>query len=123
MERNAEGLEKALSEIPALKEEFEKDLRILGTDDGVNQMLEKAARIADFFELAELLARDALYREESCGGHFRAEHQTDEGEALRHDDAFAHAAAWEWTGPGETPNLHKEDLEFEYVKLTQRSYK
>ena len=123
MERSKQTLEKALSEIPALREEFEKDLRILGTEDSLNQSLEKAGRVADFFELASLICRDALHREESCGGHFRVEHQTDEGEALRNDDEFAYAAAWEYAPPGSEPVLHKEPLDFEYVHLAQRSYK
>ncbi|MBT8191784.1 MAG: fumarate reductase/succinate dehydrogenase flavoprotein subunit [Acidimicrobiia bacterium] len=123
MARNAPGLEKALSEIPALKEEFYKDVRVLGENETLNQSLEKAGRVADFFELGELMCRDALYREESCGGHFREEHQTEEGEALRRDEEFAHVASWEWTGAGSEPNLHKEELEFENVELTTRSYK
>jgi len=123
MERSQQSLEKALSEIPALREEFEKDLRILGTEDSLNQSLEKAGRVADFFELAALMCRDALHREESCGGHFRVEHQTNEGEALRDDDNFAYAAAWEYAPPGSEPVLHKEPLSFEYVHLAQRSYK
>jgi succinate dehydrogenase / fumarate reductase flavoprotein subunit len=89
----------------------------------LNQSLEKAARVADFFELGELMVRDALHREESCGGHFREESQTDEGEALRDDEHFAYVSAWEWTGKGNEPALHQEHLDFEYVKLTQRSYK
>ncbi len=96
---------------------------MLGTDESVNQSLEKVMRVADFFEEAELMCRDALHREESCGGHFRVEHQTEEGEALRDDENFAYAAAWEWKGRGEPQQLHKEPLTFEYVKLTQRSYK
>jgi succinate dehydrogenase / fumarate reductase flavoprotein subunit len=123
MERSRQSLEKALAEIPALREEFEKDLRILGTEDSLNQSLEKAGRVADFFELAALMCRDALHREESCGGHFRVEHQTEDGEALRNDDEFAYAAAWEYAPPGQEPALHKEPLHFEYVHLAQRSYK
>jgi len=123
MARNRAGLEKALSEIPALKAEFETDVRVLGENETLNQSLEKAGRVADFFELAELMCTDALHREESCGGHFREEHQTEEGEALRDDEEFAYVAAWEWGGPGGTPTLHREDLTFEYVKLSQRSYK
>jgi succinate dehydrogenase / fumarate reductase, flavoprotein subunit len=123
MERTREGLEKALSLIPPLREEFERDVRVLGGSGSLNSSLEKVERLRDFFELAELMCRDALHREESCGGHFRAEHQTEEGEAKRDDENFAYVAAWEWSGtPGE-PELHKEPLEFEYVKLTQRSYK
>jgi succinate dehydrogenase / fumarate reductase flavoprotein subunit len=122
MARNKSGLEKALSEIPALREEFWKDVKVLG-DNSLNQSLEKAGRVADFFELGELLVRDALHREESCGGHFREESQTEEGEALRNDDRFAYVGAWEWTGKGQPPVLHKEPLDFQYVKLTQRSYK
>jgi succinate dehydrogenase / fumarate reductase flavoprotein subunit len=122
MTRNRSGLEKALSEIPALREEFWKDVRVLG-GPALNQSLEKAARVADLFELGELMVRDALHREESCGGHFREESQTEDGEALRDDEHFAYVAAWEWTGKGKDPALHREPLEFEYVKLTQRSYK
>ena len=122
MARNRTGLEKALSEIPALREEFWKDVRVLG-GNSLNQSLEKVGRVADFFELGELMVRDALHREESCGGHFREEHQTPEGEALRDDANFAYAGAWEWTGKGQEPVLHKEPLEFENVHLTQRSYK
>ena len=122
MTRNRSGLEKALSEIPALREEFWKDVRVLG-GPALNQSLEKAARVADLFELGELMVRDALHREESAGGHFREESQTEDGEALRDDEHFAYVAAWEWTGKGNEPALHREPLEFEYVKLTQRSYK
>jgi succinate dehydrogenase / fumarate reductase, flavoprotein subunit len=123
MERSAAGLEKALSEIPALYEEFQKDVRVLGSDESPNQSIEKVGRVDDFFELAQLMARDALHREESCGGHFRAEHQTEEGEAKRDDDNFAYVGAWEWTGPDSAQTLHKEPLVFENVALTQRSYK
>ncbi len=122
MARNRSGLEKALSEIPALREEFWKDVRVLG-GPALNQSLEKATRVADFFELGELMVRDALHREESAGGHFREESQTEDGEALRDDEHFAYVGAWEWTGKGNEPALHREPLEFEYVKLTQRSYK
>lgn len=122
MARNKAGLKKALSEIPSLREEFWKDARVLG-DAPMNQSLERAGRIADFFELAELMVRDALAREESCGGHFREESQTPEGEALRNDEQFAHVSAWEWTGEGTDPVMHKEPLVFENVELTQRSYK
>jgi succinate dehydrogenase / fumarate reductase flavoprotein subunit len=123
MARERAGLEKAISEIPALREEFEANVRVLGSHDDVNQSLEKVMRVADFFELGELMCRDALHREESCGGHFRVEHQTDEGEALRDDENFAYVGAWEWQGRGTPQALHKEPLFFEYVKLTQRSYK
>ncbi|HEX2383145.1 MAG TPA: fumarate reductase/succinate dehydrogenase flavoprotein subunit [Acidimicrobiales bacterium] len=122
MARSQQSLEKALSDIPPLREEFEKDLRVLGSAETLNQSLEKAGRVADFFELAELLVRDALHREESCGGHFRVEHQTEDGEALRDDEHFAYAAAWGYNADGE-PRLHKEPLEFKYVHLAQRSYK
>ena len=122
MARNREGLEKALSEIPALREEFWKDVRVLGGNP-LNQSLEKAGRVADFFELGELMVRDALHREESCGGHFREESQTEDGEALRDDEHFAYVGAWEWTGKGNEPQLHKEPLDFKNVHLTQRSYK
>ncbi|MCU1487203.1 MAG: sdhA, partial [Actinomycetia bacterium] len=123
MARSRESLQKALSEIPALKEEFYRDLRVLGSADTLNQSLEKAGRVADFFELAELMCIDALHREESCGGHFRVEHQTEDGEALRDDENFAYAGAWEFTGDTGNPALHKEPLVFEYVHLAQRSYK
>jgi succinate dehydrogenase / fumarate reductase, flavoprotein subunit len=122
MARNQAGLAKALAEIPALREEFWKDVRVLG-GPALNQSLEKAARVADFFELAELMVRDALHREESCGGHFREESQTEDGEALRDDDNFSYVAAWEWAGKGNDPILHREPLTFDYVKLSQRSYK
>jgi len=123
MSRTATGLQKALSEIPALHEEFRNDVRVLGSADTLNQSLEKANRVDDFFELAQLMCLDALNREESCGGHFREEFQTPEGEALRDDENFAHVAAWEWTGDAGRPNLHKEELEFEYVTPSTRSYK
>jgi succinate dehydrogenase / fumarate reductase flavoprotein subunit len=123
MERTRPGLEKAISEIPALYEEFKKDLRVLGGDTSTNQSLERAARVDDFFQLGLLMCEDALQREESCGGHFRAEHQTEEGEAQRNDDAFAFVGAWEHNGEMQPGTLHKEPLVFENVKLTQRSYK
>jgi len=123
MERNQQGLEKALSEIPALYDEFQKDLNVTGDGESTNQTLEKAGRVEDFFELGMLMCHDALDREESCGGHFRSEHQTDDGEALRDDDNFAHVSAWEWTGDPTSPNLHREDLAYEEVKLQTRSYK
>jgi succinate dehydrogenase / fumarate reductase flavoprotein subunit len=123
MARTAEGLKEALEEIPRLREEFWTNVRVLGEGEEINESLEKAGRLADFLELAELMCRDALDREESCGGHFREEHQTEEGEALRRDDEFTYVAAWEHKGVGKDPVLHKEDLEFEYVKPSQRSYK
>ena len=123
MERTEAGLEKALGEIPALYEEFKKDLRVTGGTDGLNQTLEKAGRVEDFFELGMLMCRDALDRKESCGGHFRAEYQTEEGEALRDDDNFAHVAAWENTGDPMAPNRHVEDLIYEEVHFQTRSYK
>lgn len=123
MARNEEGLKKALVEIPALKAEFDRDLKVLGTGDNLNSSLEKAGRVADFFELGELMVRDALNRRESAGGHFREESQTDEGEALRDDENFKYVAAWDWQGEGVPQKLFKEPLEFKYVPLTQRSYK
>ena len=123
MSRSQAGLEKALSEIPALYEEYLADVRVLGSAETLNQSLEKAGRVADFFELAQLMARDALEREESCGGHFREEHQTPEGEARRDDEQFAHATAWEWTGDPQAPTAHREPLEFTEVELAVRSYK
>lgn len=121
MERSEAGLRKAIDEIRTLRDEFWQRVRVPGDGEGLNQSLEKAGRVADFFELAELMCIDALHREESCGGHFRAEHQTPDGEAQRDDDRFAYVAAWEYTG--DQPVLHKEDLTFEYVHPTQRSYK
>ncbi|MEU7858965.1 fumarate reductase/succinate dehydrogenase flavoprotein subunit [Nonomuraea sp. NPDC049141] len=121
MERTEESLRKALERIPELREEFWRDVKVSGTAEELNQVLEKAGRVADFFDLAELMCLDALIRTESCGGHFRAESQDAEGEALRDDEHFAHVSAWEFSGDG--PVLHKESLEYEYVKMTQRSYK
>ena len=109
--------------IPQLREEFRKDVIVPGSVDNFNPEIEKAGRVADFFDLAELLALDALQREESCGGHFREEHQTEDGEAKRNDAGFSHVAAWEFKGEGEQPVMHKEPLTFEYVKPSQRSYK
>jgi len=123
MERTQAGLEKALGEIPALHEEFRRDLRVTGSGEAVNQTLEKAGRVDDFFELAQVMCLDALTREESCGGHFRAEHQTEEGEAERDDENFAHVAAWEWSGDPTAPVRHTEPLEFDNVHLAVRSYK
>jgi succinate dehydrogenase / fumarate reductase flavoprotein subunit len=123
MERTEQGLEKALSELPALYEEFKKDLRVTGSGESLNQTLEKAGRVDDFFQLGMLMCRDALERQESCGGHFRAEYQTEEGEALRDDDKFCHVAAWEWSGDPMTAKRNIEELEFENVHLATRSYK
>lgn len=123
MARNATGLKEALQEIPKLREEFWHNVLIPGSADSFNQELEKAHRVADFLELAELMCVDALHREESCGGHFREEYQTEEGEAKRNDEKFSYVAAWEYKGPGNPETLHKEPLEFEYVKPAQRSYK
>jgi succinate dehydrogenase / fumarate reductase flavoprotein subunit len=121
--RTAEGLQKALQLIPALRGEFWENLRIPGGPAQVNQELEKAGRVADYFELAELMCRDALDRNESCGGHLREEYQTPEGEALRNDEEYSYVAAWEYNGAGKPSTLHKEPLEFEFVKPSQRSYK
>jgi succinate dehydrogenase / fumarate reductase, flavoprotein subunit len=123
MSRTAAGLEKALAEIPALHEEFRNDVKILGSGDSLNQSLEKAGRVDDFFELAQLMCLDGLTREESCGGHFREEHQTPEGEALRDDENFSHVSAWEWTGNPARPTEHREQLVFEHVTPSTRSYK
>ncbi|WP_306368806.1 fumarate reductase/succinate dehydrogenase flavoprotein subunit [Nocardiopsis sp. CC223A] len=123
MERSEEGLTKAIELIRNLREEFWRDVKVLGTNDELNQALEKAGRVADFLELGELMCIDALHRRESCGGHFRAESQTEDGEALRHDDEFAYVAAWEFAGDGNKPVLRKEALEYEYVEMKQRSYK
>ena len=123
MARNAEGLKQALSLIPPLREQYWSDVKVLGSGEELNQSLEKAGRVADFFELAELMCRDALDRNESCGGHFREEYQTPEGEAARDDEHFAYAAAWGFQGVGQPPVLHKEPLTFEYVHPSQRSYK
>jgi succinate dehydrogenase / fumarate reductase flavoprotein subunit len=122
MARNAGGLQEAVARIPQLREEFWRNVNVPGSHAELNQALEKAGRVADFLELAELMCRDALHREESCGGHFREEYQTEDGEALRDDERFAYVAAWEYTGSAE-PRLHKEPLAFEYVHLAQRSYK
>ena len=123
MARSREGLQKALQEIPKLREEFWSNLKVTGEGEALNQELEKAGRVADFLELGELMARDALEREESCGGHFRVEYQTADGEALRDDQNFCHGALWEYKGDVKNAVRHKEDLQFEYVKLATRSYK
>jgi len=123
MARSKEGLEEAISEIPKLREEFWNDVRIPGVQTNINPELEKAGRVADFLEFGEIMARDALKREESCGGHFRVEHQTDDNEAKRDDEKFCHTQCWDYSGKTGDPDLHKEELEFENVKLTTRSYK
>jgi succinate dehydrogenase / fumarate reductase flavoprotein subunit len=123
MERTEEGLRKAIGRIRELKSEFWSDVRVLGTNEELNQALERAGRVADFFELGELMCIDALVRRESCGGHFRAESQTPDGEALRNDEEFAYVSAWEFGGEDGKPILHKEPLVYEYVEMKQRSYK
>ncbi len=124
MERSEEGLLKGIDLIRGLRDEFWRNVRVLGAADTLNQSLEKAGRVADFLELGELMCIDALHRRESCGGHFRAESQTADGEALRHDEQFAYVAAWEWGGDnGGAPILHKEDLVYEFIEMKQRSYK
>jgi succinate dehydrogenase / fumarate reductase flavoprotein subunit len=123
MARNEAGLKEALQRIPALREEFWRNVAVVGENEEFNTSLEKAGRVADFLEFGELMVRDALTREESCGGHFREEHQTPEGEAKRDDEKFCHAAAWEWKGEGQAPVRHVEPLTFEYVHPAQRSYK
>jgi len=123
MGRTREGLERALAAIPRIREEFWRDVRVPGKGADLNQELEKAGRVADFLEFGELMCFDALDRNESCGGHFREEFQTPDGEAKRDDEQYAHVSAWEYTGPSSAPKLHKEPLEFEYVKLATRSYK
>jgi succinate dehydrogenase / fumarate reductase, flavoprotein subunit len=123
MARNAAGLKQALELIPDLREQFWSDVNVPGSGSNLNQSLEHAGRLADFLEFAELMCTDALERDESAGGHFRDEHQTEEGEARRNDEQFAHVAVWEYQGAGKAPVLHKEPLSFESVKLAQRSYK
>ncbi|MDO5094449.1 MAG: fumarate reductase/succinate dehydrogenase flavoprotein subunit [Propionibacteriaceae bacterium] len=123
MNRTEEGLLKAIGLIRKLREEYWQNVRVTGTNEDFNQALERAGRVADFFELGELMCIDALHRRESCGGHFRAESQTEEGEALRHDDEFLYVAAWEWTGEGNKPILHREPLVYKAIELKQRSYK
>jgi succinate dehydrogenase / fumarate reductase flavoprotein subunit len=123
MARNEQGLKRALEQIPELRAEFWENVKVLGDSKNVNQELEKAGRVADFLELGELMCLDALHRSESCGGHFREESQTEDGEALRDDEHFTYVAAWEFTGMGQKPVLHREHLNFENVQLSQRSYK
>ena len=121
MERTEAGLMKAVGLIRELRDEFWRDVKVTGVNEDLNQTLERAGRVADFFELGELMCVDALHRRESCGGHFRAESQTPDGEALRDDENFLYVAAWEYAG--DKPVLHKEPLEYEYIELKQRSYK
>jgi succinate dehydrogenase / fumarate reductase flavoprotein subunit len=123
MERTEDGLKKAIDLIRTLKDDFWRNVKVLGTAESLNQSLERAGRVADFIELGELMCIDALNRRESCGGHFRGESQTEDGEALRHDDQFAYVAAWEFAGDGELPVLHKEDLVYTAIEMKQRSYK
>ena len=123
MERTREGLQQALSDLPALYNEFKTDLRVTVTGDSTNQTLEKAVRVDDFFQLGMAMCQDALTREESCGAHFRSEYQTEEGEAMRNDEDYCHVAAWEWTGDAMKPQRHTEDLVFESIHLATRSYK
>lgn len=123
MSRTAEGLTIARDKIQELKQQFWSDVKVLGTNDELNMSLEKAGRVADFIELGALMVEDALHRNESCGGHFREEYQTEEGEALRDDENYTYVAAWEYQGDNQPEVLNKEDLKFENVKLTQRSYK
>ncbi|ORI20450.1 succinate dehydrogenase flavoprotein subunit [Rhodococcus sp. 1163] len=122
MERDAEGLTRAIREIRSLRDSFWSDVLVTGTNEELNQALERAGRVADFFELAELMCIDALHREESCGAHFRTESQTEDGEALRRDEEFSYVAGWEFGGDGSPPVLHREHLEFENIKVQQRSY-
>ncbi|HEY8403857.1 MAG TPA: fumarate reductase/succinate dehydrogenase flavoprotein subunit [Flavobacteriales bacterium] len=123
MARNAKGLQEAIEEIKQIREEFYKNVRVTGTPNEMNPELEKALRVADFLELGELMCLDALHRNESCGGHFREEYQTEDGEALRDDENFSYVAAWEWTGNPSSPILHKEELKYENIKVQARSYK
>ena len=123
MARNSEGLNTAITEIQKIRTDFYSNVRIPGESNELNPELEKALRVADLLELGELMAIDALNRSESCGGHFREESQTDEGEALRDDENFTYVAAWEYTGNPSKPKLNKENLEYKNIKLVQRSYK
>jgi succinate dehydrogenase / fumarate reductase flavoprotein subunit len=128
MERTEDGLRKAIDLIRTLRDDFHRNVKVLGSADSLNQSLEKAGRVADFLELGELMCIDALNRRESCGGHFRGESQTEDGEALRHDDLYAYVAAWEYAGDPDhdamgAPVLHKEDLVYTAIEMKQRSYK
>ena len=123
MARTEKGLKKAIADLAALREEFWRDVRVPGTRHELNPELEKAGRVADFIELGELMCRDALNRNESCGGHLREEYQTEDGEAKRDDANYAYVAAWEHRGVGQEPELHKEELSFEAIELKAREYK
>jgi succinate dehydrogenase / fumarate reductase flavoprotein subunit len=123
MSRNAEGLKEAISEIKALREDFYENVNVPGTTSEFNEQLAKAGRVADFLELGELFAKDALERSESCGGHFREESQTPEGEALRNDKDFTFVSAWEYKGEPSKAKLHKEELNYEEIEVKTRSYK
>src|SRR5947207_8009100 len=123
MARTAAGLHDRLKKMPALRADFWENVKVTGQTESLNQDLEAAGRVADFMEFAELLVRDALMRNESCGGHFREEYQTPDGEAKRDDEHYAFVAAWEYQGPAKPPALHKERLVYEEVHMTQRSYK
>lgn len=123
MARNEKGLEKAIEEIKQLREDFWKQVFVPGVNGELNQELEKALRLADFLEMGELMARDALVRMESCGGHFREEMQTEDGETKRDDENFMYVSCWEFKGDNREPELHKEKLEYEFVKIATRNYK
>jgi succinate dehydrogenase / fumarate reductase flavoprotein subunit len=123
MARNKDGLTEAIATIKGLQQSFRQDLALTGREDDLNKQLEQANRLGDYLELGELMARDALMREESCGGHFREEHQTPEGEAKRDDDNFMFVSAWEHKGQGQDPVMHKEDLAYENIEVKTRSYK
>jgi succinate dehydrogenase / fumarate reductase flavoprotein subunit len=123
MARTKESLSEAIEMLKSLKKEFWSDVRIPGKAEDLNVELEKALRVADFIEIGMLMAYDALDREESCGGHFRLEHHTDDGEALRHDDKFAYVSCWRYQGEGQDPVMHKELLDYEFVERQQRNYK
>lgn len=123
MARTEEGLKQAIEKIKDIRASFWQDVRVTGQGEQLNMELEKAGRVADFLEFGELLARDALAREESCGGHFREEHQTEDNESKRNDERFQHVAAWEYQGEDAVPNRHTEELVFENVEVTTRSYK
>jgi succinate dehydrogenase / fumarate reductase flavoprotein subunit len=123
MGRTKKGLEEAIEKIKEVRKEFWSDVRIPGKPDSLNVELEKANRLADFLELGELMARDALHREESCGGHFREEYQMDDGEAKRNDEKFKYVGAWEYTGTDNEPALNKEPLDYEFIEVKTRNYK